>query len=312
MRSLSVIDSHTGGEPTRVVLEGGIPLQGDTMAERREDFRLRFDHLRSGIVNEPRGSEVWVGAVLTPPVSPDAIAGIVFFNNVTYLGMCGHGTIGIVETLRHLGRIDVGEVKFDTPVGPVTAELRPDGEVAIHNVVSYRYAANVAVQVDGIGEVVGDIGYGGNWFFIVHHPMYEIGLGNTQELTDLTWRIRHALEREGITGADGAEIDHIELEGPATVPGAHSRNFVLCPGGAYDRSPCGTGTSAKMACLHAAGKLKAGEWFIQESTTGSYFRGLVEETEGGVKPTIVGRAFVTAESKLIFQDDDPIRWGLQS
>lgn len=307
---LNVIDSHTGGEPTRVVLEGGIELAGDTMEERREDFSGRFDHLRSGIVNEPRGSEVLVGAVLTPPVTPFATAGIVFFNNAGYLGMCGHGTIGVVETLRHLGRLTEGEVKFDTPVGSVRAEVSADGEVTLQNVVGYRHLANVRVNVEEIGTVVGDVGYGGNWFFVVHEPQFVLDLSRWRFHTQQCLNIRAALERECITGADGAEIDHIEIFGEPTVPGALSKNFVLCPGGAYDRSPCGTGTSAKLACLYAAGKLKAGEWYMQESFIGSTFRGKVDPIDGGVIPTIVGRAHVTAESTLIFDDDDPLRWGL--
>jgi 4-hydroxyproline epimerase len=192
----------------------------------------------------------------------------------------------------------------------VTAELRPDGEIAIRNVVSYRYAAGVCIDVPSLGQVQGDIAYGGNWFFIVHRPTFDISIGNADELNSSCWRIRRTLAREGITGEDGAEIDHVELEGAPTVEGAHSRNFVQCPGGAYDRSPCGTGTSAKMACLHAAGKLPAGTWLVQESTTGSVFRGRVEAVEGGVVPTIVGRAHITAETTMLFSDEDPIRWGL--
>jgi len=308
MDTLRVIDSHTGGEPTRVVLEGSIPLEGTTMAERRDDFRNRFDHFRSGIVNEPRGSDVLVGAVLTPPVTPGAVAGMVFFNNVGYLGMCGHGTIGVVETLRHLGRIEPGPLTLDTPVGPVTAVLDANGDVTIRNVESRRFRAGVSVSVDGLGIVIGDVAYGGNWFFVVHEPTFDIRLSDAAQLTDACWRIRRALERDGITGEGGDEIDHIELVGATET--ADSRNYVLCPGGAYDRSPCGTGTSAKMACLYAAGKLASGQEYAQESVTGSVFYGSVEATDGGVIPTIRGRAFVTAESTLIFSAADPIRWGL--
>jgi len=307
---IAIIDSHTGGEPTRVVLEGGLDLEGESMVARRDDFERRFDHVRSGIVNEPRGSEVIVGALLTPPINEGSIAGVIFFNNTGYLGMCGHGTIGVVETLRHLGRLESNRVCFDTPAGMVKAELLPSGEVQIENVASYIHQASVPVEVEGLGRITGDVAYGGNWFYIVHRPRFEVALAGAKELTEITLLIRDTLAKEGITGKDGATIDHVEVEGPSLLPAAHSKNFVMCPGGAYDRSPCGTGTSAKMACLYAAGHLKAGEWFVQESVTGSTFRGKVEPTEEGLKPTIVGRAFVTAESTLIFDENDPICWGL--
>jgi 4-hydroxyproline epimerase len=304
MVKIHVVDSHTGGEPTRVVLDG-IELQGATMMERREDFRSRLDHMRTGVVLEPRGSDVLVGAVLTPPVSESAVAGVVFFNNAGYLGMCGHGTIGVVETLRHLGRISPGSLSLDTPVGTVQAVLSDDGEVTIANVRSYRYRADVRVELPGgSGEVVGDVAYGGNWFYVVHEPTFDVGLDRVKELTDVCETIKAALVQDGVQGENGAEIDHIE------IADASGRNFVLCPGGAYDRSPCGTGTSAKMACLFAAGELEAGQEHVQESVTGSVFRGSVQPVEGGVMPTIVGRAHITAESTLIFNDDDPIRWGL--
>lgn len=351
MQQIKVVDSHTGGEPTRVVVEG-ITLLGDDMAVLRADFQARLDHLRTGLVREPRGSDVLVGALLTPPVSEGSAAGVIFFNDVGYLGMCGHGMIGVVETVRHLGLIEPGPIRLDTPVGPVTATLREDGDVQVQNVTSYRYRGDVELEVAGVGPVVGDVAYGGNWFFVVQTPHFEVGLGRVEELTETAWTIRHALAAAGITGRDGAEIDHIELEGledpllgdaeqrdaptqssgaegtvlnpresglfrpnPSSPPHAEdartpSRNFVLCPGGAYDRSPCGTGTSAKMACLYARGKLAAGEWYVQESVTGSRFRGFVVPVVGGVSPTIVGRAHITGEATLLFADDDPIRWGL--
>lgn len=305
---IRVVDSHTGGEPTRCVLPGEITLAGQTMAERREDFRANYDHLRSGIVCEPRGSEVWVGALLTEPVNPDSQVGVIFFNDVSYLGMCGHGTIGLVETLRHLGRLEGKVCRIDTPVGTVEATLLDSGEVQINNVASYRYLANVEIDVPGVGQVVGDVGYGGNWFYIVHEPHFEIKVSRAAELTEICWKIRHELVGRGITGVDGAEIDHVELFGDAPAD-ADSKNFVQCPGGAYDRSPCGTGTSAKLACLHAAGKLAEGEVYRQASVTGSVFRGSVRVTENGVIPTIAGRAHVTAETTLIFEDSDPLRWG---
>ncbi|RYG24463.1 hydroxyproline-2-epimerase [bacterium] len=307
MRRIRVIDSHTGGEPTRVVLPGEIPLDGATMAERRSYLDSRFAELARGLVREPRGADVWVGAVLTPPVSPEAVCGVVFFTTVGTLGMCGHGTIGVVETLRHLGQVSPGPVVLDTPVGSVRAVLNGDGTVTIENVRSYRLLKDVAVEVDGVGRVVGDVSWGGNWFFIVHSPRFPIDLSQAFDLTLASTRIRTALAEAGVTGENGAEIDHVELFSPE---GEVSSNFVLCPGGTYDRSPCGTGTSAKLAGLYADGKLAAGEAYRQRSVTGSEFLGSVQPVEGGVIPTLTGRAWVTAESTYLFAADDPLREGL--
>lgn len=296
---IPVIDSHTAGEPTRVVLEGNVLLQGQTMQERLEDFRSRYDNLRSGLVNEPRGSDVLVGALLTEPVTPGAVAGVIFFNNVGYLGMCGHGTIGVIETLRALGRIQPGPIALDTPVGRVSAVLDQDGQVTLTNVVSHLVAQDVTVEVEGLGTISGDIAYGGNWFYVVRTPHFEIDRSHAADLTRQAQLIKEAVHLAGHT-----RVDHVELEG------VNGRNFVLCPGGAYDRSPCGTGTSAKMACLFARGELAEGELFEQFSISGSSFVGSVHAVEGGVEPTIRGRAYVVAESTLIFDESDPLRWGL--
>ncbi len=305
MRRIRVIDSHTGGEPTRVVLQGEIPLEGATMCARRHDLSRRFDGLRAGLVREPRGADVWVGAVLTPPVSTGSTCGVVFFTTVGTLGMCGHGAIGVVETLRHLGRVGPGPVRLDTPVGPIGATLNADGSIAIVNVRSYRHQKDVSVDVAGLGRVTGDVSWGGNWFFIVQEPRFDIRLERAVELTDASTRIRRALAASGVTGG-GEEIDHVELFSPE---GEESTNFVLCPGGTYDRSPCGTGTSAKLAGLYADGKIAAGEPYRQRSVTGSVFVGSAQPTEGGVVPTLVGKAWVTAESTLFFSGDDPFREG---
>ncbi|HEY8484634.1 MAG TPA: proline racemase family protein [Longimicrobiales bacterium] len=310
--SITVVDSHTEGEGTRVVVEGWPQPAGATMAERREELRRRYDHLRSGVVCEPRGHEALVGALLTPPVNEGSVAGVIFFNNVGYLGMCGHGLIGVVRTLEFLGRIGPGRVRVDTPVGTVSAELEPDGSVAIRNVPAYCHALDVAVDVPGVGKVVGDIAYGGNWFFITHVPGCRIELGNLEELLRVTRAIRGALQREGITGAGGAEIDHVELWGPPSREDADAKNFVLCPGGEYDRSPCGTGTSAKMAVLHARGELAPGALWRQESVTGSLFTGWLTEEDGSLIPHIRGRAFVTGQATLRFDPRDPFRAGFRS
>jgi 4-hydroxyproline epimerase len=307
---IDVIDSHTEGEPTRVVVSGGPDLDGGTLCERRERFRTSFDRYRSAVVNEPRGSDAMVGALLCPPSDPACAAGVIFFNNVGYLSMCGHGTIGLVITLAHIGRIGPGTHAIETPAGVVAATLHENGAVTIRNVPSYRLAASVAVAVDGFGTVTGDVAWGGNWFYLVPDSPAPLELKNLDVLTDYTWRVRQALQRNGITGANGQEIDHIEVFGPPKRSDADARNFVLCPGKAYDRSPCGTGTSAKLACLYADGKLAPGATWRQESITGSLFEGSVEIRNGDVYPLITGTAHVTAEARLLLDEQDPFCWGI--
>ena len=306
--SISVIDSHTEGEPTRVVVSGWPALQSKSMAERRDELKQKWDHLRSAIICEPRGHDALVGALLTEPVTAGAAAGVIFFNNVGYLGMCGHGLIGVVRTLQHMGRLQPGQVTIDTPVGTVGAQLHDDGSVTIRNVPSYCHARNVSVEVPTVGRISGDIAWGGNWFFITHLDRPALELQNLDELTRITRVMLTALKQQGITGASGAEIDHIELTGPATAD-ADARNFVLCPGGAYDRSPCGTGTSAKLAALYAAGELKAGQQWRQESVTGGLFTGWLEQQADQLIPFVRGRAFVTGEARFRFDARDPFRDG---
>ena len=309
--TIRVIDSHTEGEPTRVVIDGWPQPAGSTMAERRDDLRARYDHLRRAVVCEPRGHDAIVGALLTPPITRGATAGIIFFNNGTYLGMCGHGLIGVVRTLEYLGRVRPGLSRYDTPVGTVSAELSADGSVTIENVAVYCHATDVAVDVPGVGRVVGDIAYGGNWFFLTHVPGVSIGLDRARDLTRLTQSIQDALRAAGITGADGADIDHIELSAAPTRGDADARNFVLCSGGEYDRSPCGTGTSAIMAARHRRGQLALGEPWRQESVAGSLFTGwLTAGPNGALVPHVRGTAFVTGEATLRFDPRDPFRGGL--
>lgn len=307
-----VVDSHTGGEPTRVVVAGGPDLGSGSMAERLANFRERHDEFRSAIVNEPRGSDVLVGALLCEPVDRTCAAGVIYFNNVGYLGMCGHGTIGLAVTLGHLGRVGAGRHRLETPVGVVAFEYDGANTVEIENVASYRSAAGVQVHVEGFGPVTGDVAWGGNWFFLVGEHGQGLELADVERLTDFTWRVRQALVRDGITGAGGEEIDHIELFGSPHDPDAHSRNFVLCPGKAYDRSPCGTGTSAKLACLAADGKLAEGEPWIQESILGSTFVGRYRSDGERIIPSIRGTAYVNAEATLLFNDLDPFQLGIRT
>src|SRR5579864_6526687 len=218
-RRVRVIDSHTGGEPTRVVISGGPDLGTGPLSERLERFRTQHDNFRSAVVNEPRGSDVIVGALLCDPVDPTCAAGVIFFNNVGYLGMCGHGTIGLVASLAHMGGIGPGEHRIETPVGVVTATLHETGEVTVNNVPSYRQARGLAVDVPGFGRVQGDVAWGGNWFFLLEEHPFELTLKNVEPLTKFTWAVRCALNASGITGAEGHEIDHIELFGPSKLPG---------------------------------------------------------------------------------------------
>jgi 4-hydroxyproline epimerase len=307
--TLEVVDSHTEGEPTRVVIGGWPELEAPTMEGRREELDRRFGRLWRGAILEPRGHAALVGALLTPPVSRGAAAGVVFFDNVGPLWMCGHGTIGVVRTLEHLGRITPGAVRLDTPAGPVGAELSVDGLVTIENVPARCHALDVAVEVPGVGRVVGDVAYGGNWFFLARPGGEAIDPENGERLRVVTLAIQKALAAQGITGDGGALVDHVILYGPPGRPDADSRNYVMCPGGAYDRSPCGTGTSAKMASLHARGELAPGARWRQESITGSLFTGWLEERDGRLLPRIAGRAFVTGRTTLYFDPRDPFRHG---
>ncbi len=361
IRRIQIIDSHTGGEPTRVVVSGGPDLGRGSMAERRLLFQEKFDEFRTAVVNEPRGSDVIVGALLCEPVDPACAAGVIFFNNVGPLWMCGHGTIGLGVTLGHLGRIKAGTHRIETPVGLVTIDYDGANRVSLENVPSYRFAKDVTVDVEGVGQVTGDIAWGGNWFFLVDAerglstqysvlstqrsngkpphpnplpaepgrgdkttepsvsvacpsalvPRPVFSLADVEQLTNIAWRIRQALERSGITGADGGVIDHIELFGPPGDAANHGRNFVLCPGRAYDRSPCGTGTSAKLACLYADGKLQPGEVWRQESILGSVFEGSVRIDGDKLIPRVTGTAYVTAEATLLLDPADPFQMGIR-
>ena len=305
------IDSHTEGEPTRVIIEGGPDLGSGSMRERIQRFENEFDHVRRTVNLEPRGSDALVGALLVKPTRDDCVAGVLFFNNTGYLGMCGHGTIGVAVTLAYMDRIGPGLSKLETPVGVVSAELVDANTVTIRNVASYRYRADVTVDVPDYGAVTGDIAWGGNWFFLVKGAPCPVKLANERALTDAALRIQKALRDQGITGRDDGEIDHIEFFGEAESAAADSRNFVLCPGGAYDRSPCGTGTSAKIACLADAGILAPDTDWVQESVIGSHFVARYSLNEDGeIIPSITGRAFICAEGELVQQPGDPFAEGI--
>ena len=316
-QKISVIDSHTGGEPTRLIFAGGPDLGKGNLSERRTIFQNQFDHLRSAVVNEPRGSDVLVGGLVCEPVDSKNSCGVIFFNAKGFLGMCGHGTIGLMVTLAHLGRIKPGKHHIETPVGIVDAELEPGGRVRVRNVTSYRLNKDVEVHVSDYGTVTGDIAWGGNWFFLVKETSEILQIGNTYHLMQITNRIRTALLKQGHTGIDGAEVDHLELFSDPRNPENHSRNFVLCPGNAYDRSPCGTGMSAKLACLAADGQLAPGEIWRQESILGSVFECSFEWDKNApqpnaVLPTICGSAHVTSEATLLLNSEDPFCMGIRN
>ncbi len=306
-----MIDSHTGGEPTRVVVAGGPELGAGAMARRLAVLRDRHDWLRRATVNEPRGSDVLVGALLCAPVNPNHIGGVIFFNNVGYIGMCGHGTIGLAVTLAFLGRIGPGEHRLETPPGEVGVTLHDDHRVTVGNVPSYRFRRRLALQTPEFGCIHGDIAWGGNWFFLISEHGQRLEFDNAESLLRYTRIIRRELDQQGIRGPNGELIDHIELFGPASAnSGADSRNFVLCPGGVYDRSPCGTGTSAKLACLIEDGELAPGQIWRQESITGSVFEARATLCDDGILPEITGSAYITGQSTLHLDAADPFRFGI--
>ncbi len=315
MKRIPFLDSHTGGEPTRLIAEGFPPLGRGTVAEQLSRLKTDFDTFRTQVLCEPRGNDVLVGALLVPPADPTCQLGVIYFNNVGYLGMCGHGTIGLMASLAYQGKITPGTYRIETPVGVVEATLHPaetessyPNRVSVRNVPAYRLLEHLAVEVDG-RTVHGDVAWGGNWFFLCHDHGLEVSLKNLEQLTDLAWRIREAYTQMGITAPDGHEIDHVELFAP--TPQADSQSFVLCPGKAYDRSPCGTGTSAKLACLTADGKLAEGQVWRQQSVVGSIFEGQVQRQGQSIIPTITGEAWVMAEGSLLIDERDPFMDGIR-
>ncbi|MEM8688424.1 MAG: proline racemase family protein [Pseudomonadota bacterium] len=309
---MRIIDSHTGGEPTRVILDGGPDLGAGPLSLRRRRFAAAHDDVRLAAVSEPRGGEALVGALLCQPVDRTCAAGVIFFNQAGYLGMCGHATMGLAVSLYHLGRIGLGRHRIETPVGVVTADLKSANEVSVENVESHRFRSKVDVRTERFGSFCGDIAWGGNWFFLAARTPSAMVPENIPALLDAARDVRRSLARAGIRGAEGAEIDHVEFFGPAQSPGASARNFVLCPDGTYDRSPCGTGTSAKLACLAADSALGPGEMWVQESMLGSRFEAHYRPgARGRILPTITGRAYVTAEGRLLRTSEDPFANGIR-
>jgi 4-hydroxyproline epimerase len=322
MKRIPFLDSHTGGEPTRLIPSLPFDLGVGSVADRLSTLKAHHDDLRRTVLLEPRGSDVLVGAYLVPPADPTCQFGVIYFNNVGYLGMCGHGTIGLIASLAYMGKVQPGIIRVETPVGVVEATLHDspslagkglgDGSeypnrVSVRNIPTYRHLAHVPIAIDG-KTIHGDVAWGGNWFFLVHDHGMDVDMSNLEALTDFAWRVREQLTAHGVTGANGAEIDHIELF--AETKEANSKSFVLCPGKAYDRSPCGTGTSAKLACLYADGKLKVGQTWKQQSIVGSIFEGSIQLDGGRIIPTITGEAWVMSEGTLLVDERDPFGKGI--
>jgi 4-hydroxyproline epimerase len=321
MKRIPYLDSHTGGEPTRLIETPPFNLGTGSVADKLSHLKKDHDDFRATVLNEPRGSDVLVGALLVEPADPTCQFGVIYFNNVGYLGMCGHGTIGLIASLAYLGKVQPGVIRVETPVGVVEATLHPPlptgegqgvrasypNKVSVKNIPAYRHLTHVPVTVDG-KTIHGDVAWGGNWFFLCHDHGLEVNMQNLEALTDFSWRVREQFTADGITGANGAEVDHVELF--ASTPDADSKSFVLCPGKAYDRSPCGTGTSAKLACLYGDGKLQAGQIWKQQSVVGSIFEGSVQLDGDKIIPTITGEAWVMAEGVLIVDERDPFASGI--
>jgi 4-hydroxyproline epimerase len=311
---LRVLDSHTIGEPTRLVIDewcaASLDLGTGSVRQRRDVFRERYDHLRRAIVADPRGVEAMVGVVLVPPTDPSCDLGAIYFNRVGYLDMCGHATIGLAVSLGHLGRISPGPFRLETPAGVVGVQWHGGTSVSFQCVSPRRIHRGLVVRCADGTTVSGDVATSGLWFFICRDHGLSIDTEAISQLRDKAWAIRRSLAAAGVTGDTGEVIDHIVLMGPPQDPANHARNFVLCPDGAFDRSPCGTATSALVGCLHDDDLLAEGALWRQESILGGVYEASINRSGGVLMPTVRGQAWITAESTLHFAADDPYRTGL--
>lgn len=311
---LRVVDSHTIGEPTRLVIDDSfverLELGGGTVADRRGVFRERYDHVRRALVGDPRGAEAMVGVIMLPPSEPGCRAGAIYFNRVGYLDMCGHATIGLAVTLGRLGRIAPGPWRLETPAGIVGVSWHGGHEATFECVPPRRIRRGLTVACAAGGRVTGDVATSGLWFFLCRDHGLPLVPEAIPRLLERAWSIRRALEAAGIAGDRGEPIDHIVLLGPPQDPGNQGRAFVLCPDGAFDRSPCGTATSSLIGCLHEDGLLAAGERWRQESILGGVYEASYRLDGGVCRPAVRGGAWITAESELHFDPADPYRSGL--
>ncbi|MGI9177053.1 MAG: proline racemase family protein, partial [Pirellulales bacterium] len=307
-------DSHTIGEPTRVVVDetfaAALALGDGSVRRRRDLFRERYDHVRRALVGDPRGAVAMVGVVLVPPHDPACRLGAFYFNRVGYLDMCGHATIGLAVTLGSLGRIEPGSFRLETPAGSVGVTWHGGIDASFECVPPRRIHRGLAVDCGSGQTVTGDVATSGLWFYLCRDHGIAVTPAEIPRLTDLAWTIRRGLEARGITGDGGEIIDHIVLLGPPSTSGNDGKAFVLCPDGAFDRSPCGTGTSALVGCLHEDGLLAEGRTWRQESVLGGIYEARVRREGEILVPTVRGQAWITAESELRFAIDDPYRTGL--
>lgn len=310
---MHVIDSHTGGMPTRVILDGGPNLGTGSLKQRADSLASEHEAFYKSVLLEPRGQPGMVAALMVPPVDPDCAAGVIYFDADAVLGMCGHGTIGLAVTLAHLGRIKPGISKIETPAGVITIDLLDQNTVRVTNVESRRVHKSVTVDTAEYGQITGDVAYGGNWFFIVDPSPIPVVPGNIRTLTDRAIAIREACLDQAIGGEAGEPVDHVIFQGASDTPGVHSRNFVLCPDDNYDRSPCGTGSSARLACLAADGLLSPDTEIQQESIIGSpYTLSYQPGPKGGVVPALTGQAHIIADGQLYFAENDPFKLGVSN
>lgn len=324
------VDSHTMGEPTRVVIGGIKPIPGKTMAEKREYLRAHFDHIRTALMLEPRGHNDMFGSILMEPTDPQADLGIVFMDGAGYMNMCGHGTIGAVTVALEMGLLELKEpvtkVTFDTPSGLVfaTAETEEGAvkSVRVENVPSFLYREGCQIDVPGIGRIPIDIAFGGNFFALVEadHIHLRIAPENADKLVEIGMCILRQVNREVEVNHPTKDhlrsVDLVEIHELVEGPKVHGRNVVVFGEGQVDRSPCGTGTCAKMAMLFAKGKLGLEEDFVHESIIGTTFSGrLLRQTVVGdipaVIPEIKGQAFITGIQQFVIDPTDPLKYGFR-
>jgi proline racemase len=326
-KTFLVVDTHTMGEPTRIILQGFPELQGENMMERKKFLEKNYDFYRTALMLEPRGHRDMFGALITKPVSEEADLGVIFMENSGYLNMCGHGSIGTATVAVEAGLVEVKEpytyVVLDAPAGIIRTKVKVvDGravEVSFINVPSFVYKEGLEAFVPGYGKILFDISFGGSFFAIVDSEKTGIAIDqkNLETLTDLGMKLLDEINRSFEIKhpyLDITTVDLVEFYGKADNPEAHLKNVVIFGKSQVDRSPCGTGTSAKLACLYEGCKIGLGEEFVYESITGSMFRGMItEETEVNGKkaiiPQITGSAYVTGLNRLIIDSYDPQKYG---